>query len=168
MRVVVDVSERRRTTQPFTTSGSRGGRIHAILPVQFFLESATVRTGEQRLMAVLRTRSRCTSSRSRLTGNGLSSGGSQARADHWLRSNITPQYSLSAGCEALNLDPQYLRRGLRAREQAGTSGRYPGMWMHIRAGTRDEVARLRVEGPTGASSGVGAALDSWLGRAARS
>jgi hypothetical protein len=139
----VDVSEMGRTTQRSTDEPVAGvGEIHAILPVQFFLESATVRTGEQRLMAAVledaialhfKSKPSDTAKRSKFQQE-------QAQADHWLRSNNrAPVFSFLRICEALNLDPQYLRRGLRRlREQAGTNGRYPGMWMHIRAGTRDE------------------------------
>jgi hypothetical protein len=139
----VDVSEMGRTTQPSTDEPVAGVcEIHAILPAQFFLESAKVRTGEQRLMAAVledaialhfKSKPPDTAKRSKFQQE-------QAQADHWLRSNDQASvFSFLRICEALNLDPQYLRRGLRRlREQAGTNGRYPGMWMDIRARTRDE------------------------------
>lgn len=139
----MDVSERCRTTQPFTGEPVAGvGEIHAILPVQFFLESSTLRTGEERLMAAVLEDAIALHFKSKPsdTGKRAKFQQEQAQADHWLRSNDrAPVFSFLRICEALNLDPQYLRRGLRRlREQAGTDGRHPGMWMHIRARTRDE------------------------------
>jgi hypothetical protein len=139
----VDVSEMGRTTQRSTDEPVAGlCEIHAILPVQFFLESATVRTGEQRLMAAVledaialhfKSMPPDTAKRSKFQQE-------QAQADYWLRSNDRASvFSFLRICEALNLDPQYLRRGLRTlRKRAGTDGRHPGTGTHNRAHTRDE------------------------------
>jgi hypothetical protein len=137
----VDVPQVSRTTQPSTHDPVAGlCETHAILPVQFWLESA--RTGEQRLMAAVledaialhfKSMPPDTAKRSKFQQE-------QAQADYWLRSNDRASvFSFLRICEALNLDPQCLRRGLRTlRERAGTDGRHPGTWMHIRARTRDE------------------------------
>jgi hypothetical protein len=139
----VDVPQVSRTTQPSTYDPVAGlCETHAILPVQFFLKSATVRTGEQRLMAAVLEDAIALRFKSMPpdTAKWSKFQQEQAQADHWLRSNDRASvFSFLRICEALNLDPQYLRRGLRRlREQAGTNGRYPGMWMDICARTRDE------------------------------
>jgi hypothetical protein len=58
----------------------------------------------------------------------------QGQADHWLGSNDRASaFSFLRICEALTLDPQYLRRGLRKlHEQAVPDGPHPRTWMHIR------------------------------------
>jgi hypothetical protein len=114
---------------------------HAILPVQFFLTSATVRTGEQRLMAAILEDAIALYCKRMPAGSAKLRSKFQAeqgQADHWLRSNDRASvFSFLRICEALNLDPQYLRRGLRMlHEQAGTGGHHPRTWMHIRARTR--------------------------------
>jgi hypothetical protein len=132
-----------RTTQPSTdepVAGLRG--IHAILPVQFSLESAQVRTGEQRLMAAVLEDAIALHFKSKPSDTGKRSKfqQEQAQADHWLRSNDrASMFSFLRICEALNLEPQYLRRGLRTlHEQTATDGRPPRTWIQIRARTRDE------------------------------
>jgi hypothetical protein len=139
----VDVPQVSRTTQPSTHDPVAGlCEPHAILPVQFCLESAKVRTGEQRLMAAVledaialhfKSMPPDTAKRSKFQQE-------QAQADYWLRSNDRASvFSFLRICEALNLDPQYLRRGLRTlRKRAGTDGRHPGTGTHNRAHTRDE------------------------------
>jgi hypothetical protein len=110
-----------RIAQPSTDDPVAGlNGIHTILPVQFFVESAKVRTGEQRLMAAVledaialhfKSTPRDTAKRSTLQQE-------QAQADHWLRSNDRASvFSFLRICEALSLDPQYLRRGLRTLQQ---------------------------------------------------
>lgn len=139
----MDVSDMGRTTQPSADASVAGLRgIHAILPVQFFPESTQVRTGEQRLMAAVLEDAIALHFKSTPSDTGKRSKfqQEQAQADHWLRSNNrTAVFSFLRICEALNLDPQYLRRGLRAlREQTATDGGHPRTWIQVRARTRDE------------------------------
>jgi hypothetical protein len=90
---------------------------HCILPVQFHVAPAAARTGEQRLMAAIledaialyfkQIGSGAPKLRSKLWRE-------QREADHWLRSNDSASaFSFLRICEALHLDPQYLRRGLQ-------------------------------------------------------
>lgn len=127
-----------RTTQPSTDEPvARLCETHPILPVQFFLESVTVRTGEQRLMAAVLQDAialhfkRIPPGTSKLRRKVQQE---QGQADHWLGSNDRASaFSFLRICEALTLDPQYLRRGLRKlHEQAVPDGRHPRTWMHIR------------------------------------
>jgi hypothetical protein len=140
----VDVPQLSRTTQPSTNDPVAGlCETHAILPVQFFLKSATVRTGEQRLMAAVLEDAIALRLKPIPPGTAKlrpKFQQEQGRADHWLRSNDRASvFCFLRICEALNLDPQYLRRGLRTLyEQAVTDGRHPRTWIHIRARTRDE------------------------------
>jgi hypothetical protein len=121
--VIVVVPQVSRTTQPSTHDPVAGlCETHAILPVQFCLESAKVRTGEQRLMAAVledaialhfKSMPPDTAKRSKFQQE-------QAQADYWLRSNDRASvFSFLRICEALNLDPQYLRRGLRTLRERG-------------------------------------------------
>jgi hypothetical protein len=140
----VDVPQVSRTTQPSTNDPVAGlCETHAILPVQFFLKSATVRTGEQRLMAAVLEDAIALRLKPIPPGTAKlrpKFQQEQGRADHWLRSNDRASvFSFLRICEALNLDPQYLRRGLRTLyEQAVTDGRHPRTWIHIRARIRGE------------------------------
>lgn len=61
-------------------------------------------------------------------------------AEDWLRSDDRASvFSFLQICEALNLDPECLRRGLpRLEEQAVADGRHPRTWTHIRARIRGE------------------------------
>jgi hypothetical protein len=107
-----------RATQPFT--GEPVARLYearVILPVQFFLQSTTVRTGEQRLMAAVledaiglylkRPPPRTAKLRQKFQQI-------LQQTEDWLRSNDNASlFSFLRICDALNLDPQYLRRGLR-------------------------------------------------------
>jgi hypothetical protein len=72
----------------------------------------------------------------------------QAKADHWLRSNDRASaFSFLRICEALTLEPQYLRRGLRRFRStpSPTAGRrYSRTWMHIHPRDRG-VAHGRAE-----------------------
>jgi hypothetical protein len=54
----------------------------------------------------------------------------QGQADHWLRSDDrVSAFSFLRICEAVNLDPQYVRDGLHMlHEQTVTDGRHPRTW----------------------------------------
>lgn len=125
------------------------GETQFILPVQFFPESATSRTGEQRLMAAVLEDAIALHfkpippSTSKLRRKLQQE---QAKADHWLRSNDRASaFSFLRICEALTLEPQYLRRGLRRFRStpSPTAGRRNARtWMHIHSRDRG-VARGR-------------------------
>ncbi len=112
------VSQVSRATQQ-STDGAVAGlyETHAILPVQFFLQSATVRTGEQRLMAaVLEDAIGLYLKRPPPSTAKLRQKFQQAlqQTEYWLLSNDRASpFDFLRICDALNLDPQYLRRGLR-------------------------------------------------------
>src|SRR5262245_28651682 len=95
----------------------------AILPVQLFLQSAAVRTGEQRLMAAVLEDAIALRLKPIPPATGKMRPKfvqEQGQADHWLRSNDRASlFSFLRICEALNLDSQYLRRGLRHALGAG-------------------------------------------------
>lgn len=100
----------------------------AILPVQWFVNSAPVRTGEQRLMAAVledaitlyleRTPPSTPKLRPRFQHI-------RQETEHWIRSNDRARvFSFLRICDALGLEPQSLRRGLRMlQEQAPAGGR---------------------------------------------
>ena len=57
--------------------------------------------------------------------------------DYWLRSNDRAwAFSFLRICDALNLDPQYLRRGLRQFHAGGIDAPHSRTWMDIGAGMR--------------------------------
>jgi hypothetical protein len=112
------VSQVSRATQQ-STDGAVAGlyETQAILPVQFFLQSATVRTGEQRLMAaVLEDAIGLYLKRPAPSTAKLRQKFQQVlqQTEYWLLSNDRASpFDFLRICDALNLDPEYLRRGLR-------------------------------------------------------
>ena len=141
---MVAVPQLSRTTHPSTDELIAGlCETHTILPVQFFLESATSRTGEQRLMAAVLEDAIALHFKRIPPGTAKQRPKFQQdkrEAEHWLRSNDRASvFSFLQICEALDLDPQSLRRGLRMlHEQAVTDGHHPRTWTHIRARIRGE------------------------------
>jgi hypothetical protein len=137
------VSQVSRATQQ-SKDGAVAGlyETHAILPVQFFLQSATVRTGEQRLMAaVLEDAIGLYLKRPPPNTAKLRQKFQQAlqQTECWLRSDDRASpFDFLRICDALNLDPQYLRRGLRQlHEYAGViDARHSRTSMDIGAGIR--------------------------------
>jgi hypothetical protein len=137
------VSQVSRATQE-STDGAVAGlyETHAILPVQFFLQSAIVRTGEQRLMAaVLEDAIRLYLKRIPPSPGKLRQKFQHVlqQTEYWLRSNDRAwAFSFLRICDALNLDPQYLRRGLRQFHAGGIDAPHSRTWMDIGAGMRGE------------------------------
>ena len=145
---VPEVGELAQPSPDETVAGLCG--THAILPTQFFFKSGTVRTGEQRLMAAVLEDAIAVYFKPIPPGTARlrpKLQQEQGEADQWLRSNDCGSvFSFLRICEALNLDPQYLRRGLRRlHDQAVTGGSHSPTWMHIRAHTRGRGSQLRVE-----------------------
>ena len=135
------VSQVSRATQQ-STDGAVAGlyETHAILPVQFFLQSATVRTGEQRLMAAVLEdaiglylkRTPPSTAKLRQTFQHV-----LQQTEYWLRSNDRASlFSFLRICEVLNLDPEYLRRGLRQFHTGVIDAPHSRTWMDIGARMR--------------------------------
>jgi hypothetical protein len=109
----VTVPQVSRATKRFTDElVARQCETDAVLPAQFFPKSASVTTGEQRLMvAVLEDaialHFKRIPSGTKLRPKFLQE---QGQADHWLRSNDrVSAFSFLRICEAVNLDPQCVR-----------------------------------------------------------
>jgi hypothetical protein len=114
---------------------------HVVLPVQFLSSSPAARSGEQRLMAAVledaialhfkRIPPGITKLQSKLQQE-------QAEATRWLRSNdAASAFSFLRICEALHIEPQYLRRGLRTfDEHAIPRPRLARTWAQTRASSR--------------------------------
>ena len=134
------VSQVSRATQQ-STDGAVAGlyETHAILPVQFFVRSATVRTGEQRLMAAvledaigLYLKTPPSTAKLRQTFQHV-----LRQTEYWLRSNDRASlFSFLRICDALNLDPEYLRRGLRQFHTGVIDAPHSRTWMDIGARMR--------------------------------
>jgi hypothetical protein len=117
---------------------------HVVLPVQFLSSSPAARSGEQRLMAAVledaialhfkRIPPGITKLQSKLQQE-------QAEATRWLRSNdAASAFSFLRICEALHIEPQYLRRGLRTfDEHAIPRPRLARTWAQTRASSRGAV-----------------------------
>ena len=135
------VSQLSRATQQ-STDGAVAGlyETQAILPAQFFVRSATVRTGEQRLMAAVLEdaiglylkRTPPSTAKLRQTFQHV-----LRQTEYWLRSNDRASlFSFLRICEVLNLDPDYLRRGLRQFHTGVIDASDSGTWMDIGARMR--------------------------------
>jgi hypothetical protein len=141
--VAAPVSQVSRATQQSTDEAVAGlFETHVIVPVQFFVQSATVRTGEQRLMAAV------LEDAIRLYLKPIPPSPGKLRqklqdvlqqTEYWLRSNDRAwAFSFLRICDALNLDPQYLRRGLRQlhRHAGVIDAPHSPTWTDIGAGMR--------------------------------
>jgi hypothetical protein len=114
---------------PATQADMAGpGATGTILPVQWFVNSTAARTGEQRLMeAVLEDAIAAYLKRIPPSSDKLRQTFQRIRqeTEHWIRSDDRKSmFSFLRICDALELEPEYLRRGLRLlHEQALTDGR---------------------------------------------
>jgi hypothetical protein len=137
----VPVSQVSRATQRSTDEAVAGlYETNVLVPVQFFVQSATLRSGEQRLMAAvledaIRLYLRPIPPSRRKLREKLQYVLHQT--EDWLRSNDRASpFSFLRICDALNLDPQYLRRGLRQFRAGVIDAPHSRTRMDIGAGMR--------------------------------
>ena len=141
--VAVPVSRVSRATQESTDDAVAGlYETRVIVPVQFFVQSATVRTGEQRLMAAILEDAiglylkRTPPSTAKLRQKFQHV---LQQTECWLGSDDRVSlFSFLRICDALNLDPEYLRRGLRQFHAGVIDEPHSPTWMDVGTGMRSE------------------------------